>query len=95
MAGSVPNVKPPDPGNDKLYIVSNSYLRKLKKEVEGLVNLELGPGLKLTKGDSVWRVELDLVSEEGGQSGSGSFSIKAVTICENDSPVTYNFLVQL
>lgn len=85
----------PDPPAGKLYIVTAQTLSKLKKKVEGLVRLEMGPGLKLIKGDSKWRIELDLISDGEGTAGSGAYQLKEVTICEGGNPVTYKFLVQL
>lgn len=96
MAATAPQIGLPNPPGGKVYIVTEKALGDLKKKVEPLIRLEVGPGLKLIRGDSVWRVELDLIAEADASSGaSGTYALKSVTICENDSPVTYQFLVRL
>ena len=87
-----PQIGLTNPPAGKVWIVTDKALGDLKKKVEGLIRLEVGPGLKLTRGDSVWRVELDLLSTIESPSGSFVLSTKDVTICENGSPVTYTFL---
>ena len=85
----------PDPPDGALYIVSEKALRRLEKKMDGLYRLQMGPGLKLTKADAAWRIDLDLVADGAGIPGSGQFGAKAVTICEDGDPVTYTFLVRL
>ena len=83
----------PDPPDDKIYIVTQKSLRDLKGKVAGLINLRVGPGLALTKGDNVWSIDLDILSSTNNNpSGSFVLATKEVTICENGTPVTYTFL---
>lgn len=94
MAATAPQIGLPNPPGGKVYIVTEKALGDLKKKVEPLIRLEVGPGLKLIRGDSVWRVELDLLND-AGESGTSlvNLSTKTITICENGTPTDYTFLI--